>query len=160
MGGDVLGCCNYQIQTYMFFGQRSGYSPELYIQRLTDFRTLDKRLTFIKARYELLTSNDDTQFWGSNPLFVRPHLLGGGDYMLNWFFVQNCFFCSVNFDRSKYLSYRVVSGITKKPSSMKCKNQLYQNFVFLKKELMFKMFAKSLHWFCAHFRSFLTVFAQ
>ncbi|XP_075259519.1 uncharacterized protein LOC142351253 [Convolutriloba macropyga] len=44
-------CCYDQIGSYMRHGQPNGYSPDLYVSRLSDFRSDGKGLEFVKVRY-------------------------------------------------------------------------------------------------------------
>ncbi|XP_063729186.1 uncharacterized protein LOC134856828 [Symsagittifera roscoffensis] len=51
---DSEGCCTRQRVLYEVNGQRKGLSPEKYLEKVSDFRGYNKRLIYIKTRYEPL----------------------------------------------------------------------------------------------------------
>ncbi|XP_075251527.1 uncharacterized protein LOC142343987 [Convolutriloba macropyga] len=46
------GCCQFQKQQYVILGQNYGVGPVEYFGKVTDFSVLNKRLSYVSARYD------------------------------------------------------------------------------------------------------------
>ncbi|XP_063728192.1 uncharacterized protein LOC134855585 [Symsagittifera roscoffensis] len=49
---DHSACCDFQTRLYAEYGRGSGLSPFEYFGRVSDFATKDKKLNYIRARYD------------------------------------------------------------------------------------------------------------